>query len=56
MVCALKACLEHALLPVMMADGISRVGMHKGDLRSRGSTRAEMDVVTGRAEVILVIC
>jgi hypothetical protein len=38
MVCALKACLAHALLPAMV-DGISRVGMHKGD--PRAEARAE---------------
>ena len=39
MVCALKACLAHALLPAMV-DGISRVGMHKGEIRPEA--RAEL--------------
>jgi hypothetical protein len=33
MVCALEACLAHALLPAMV-DDISRVGMHKDGLRT----------------------
>lgn len=37
----------------MMADGIPRVGMPKGDLRSEGRGQ-KMDVVTG-AEVIWLI-
>jgi hypothetical protein len=39
MVCALKACLAHARLPAMVG-GISRVGMHKGEISPEA--RAEL--------------